>query len=348
MNFKEYIKRILSKNYIFDTTFWLVFLMIFTIAINKFEPLSESLRVGLAILIPVTIPVYLHSYFFKLFFIQKRRIALYFILLILLIALFGYINLYFGRIISGNPNAQSNTYVVTLVFIGVFTGLKYLKKFIVQQIQLQKEQAKVSIAESKQIQAELDMLKLQVNPHFLFNTLNNIYAMALDKSDELPDIVLKLSRLMRYILESSKIKFVNLDKEIEYIEDYIELEKIRLSIPKEINISKKGNLSGQYIAPLLLIAFVENSFKHGVNSKSKEFKLDVAIDCTDNLLKFEISNTIPPIVENVKKSGIGLENVKRRLDLLYHEKYKMKISEERRSFQVYLELELKNPNHGNI
>ena len=340
MNFKEFIRKQISKNYLFDIAFWLIFLLIFVIAVQKFEPFIEAIRVGLAILLPVVIPVYIHNISFQYLFLKKKRVLLYFMTLIALVAFFGTINLYIGRIISGNPTAQSNTYVVTFVFIAVYTGIKYLKKIISQQIQIQKEQAKVSIAESKQIQAELDMLKMQVNPHFLFNTLNNIYALALDKSDDLPDVVLKLSRLMRYILDSSKIKHVNLEKEIDYIEDYIELEKIRLSIPKRINISKEGDFTGNFIAPLLLIAFVENSFKHGVNSKSKEFMLDINVNSSNNTLSFEIRNSIPPKIENAKKSGIGLENVKRRLDLLYQDKYKLEISSENDIFFVHLKLEL--------
>lgn len=185
--------------------------------------------------------------------------------------------------------------------------------------------------------AELKLLKAQLNPHFLFNTLNNLYGLSVIKSDKLPNLMLKLSDLLRYSLYDTKEVFVPIEKEISYLENYISLEKIRLE-ETEISFLKEGDFSVKTIAPMLLIVFVENAFKHlgGENSSVK-----INIKLQKGTLHFLCKNSID---ENVSlernleegKSGIGMKNAEKRLELLYPNKHNLIIEKEKGFFSVNL------------
>jgi len=176
-------------------------------------------------------------------------------------------------------------------------------------------------------EAELQLLKGQLNPHFLFNTLNNLYGLSVLKSDKLPDLMLKLSDLLRYSLYETKETLVPLENEIKYLENYISLEKIRLEDKTEIKFIKSGNLIDKKIAPMLLIVYVENAFKH-LDLTSKNSKVIVKINIENNQLIFKCENTFDVNTNNnleKGKSGIGLQNAKKRLDLIYPNKYQLEI-----------------------
>lgn len=190
-------------------------------------------------------------------------------------------------------------------------------------------------------EAELKLLKAQLNPHFLFNTLNNLYGLSVIKSDKLPSLMLKLSDLLRYSLYETKEQLVPLSKEVEYLENYISLEKIRLE-NTEINFTVNGKIDNKQIAPMLFIVFVENAFKHLSTEKSN---VDIIISSKENSLHFSCKNTIDrlkPLEENLEKgkSGIGLMNAKKRLALMYPEKHQLKINNNNRIFSVDLTIEL--------
>jgi LytS/YehU family sensor histidine kinase len=195
------------------------------------------------------------------------------------------------------------------------------------------------------IQNELKYLKSQVNPHFLFNSLNNLYSMTLTGSPHAPDMVLRLSGILRYLLyETSEMK-VPLEKEINYLRDLVELEKIRVGDRSKIDFDIIGDISGVEIEPLLFINFVENSFKHGVNS-AHEFswmKMELRVDKAQQILSFTIENSKP--VENLSHKndtigGIGLNNVRKRLNLLYPNKHSLKINDNTDTYSVNLKLDL--------
>jgi two-component system, LytTR family, sensor kinase len=197
--------------------------------------------------------------------------------------------------------------------------------------------------ERRSMQSELRFLKSQINPHFLFNTLNNLYALTLKKSDQAPDIVLKLSDMMRYMLYECNEKFVLLEKEIFYLQNYIELERLRLDRSVNIVLKLEGETGKHLIAPLILIPFVENAFKHGLKSSFHEnayFYCNLSIN--NNQLKFVVINSKPIHHTNEKDrfGGIGLVNVQRRLNILYPNKYDLKIKNTKEEYQVYLDLEL--------
>jgi two-component system LytT family sensor kinase len=194
-------------------------------------------------------------------------------------------------------------------------------------------------------QNELKYLKSQINPHFLFNSLNNLYAMTLSNSPDAPDMVLRLSSILRYLLYETSETKVPLDKEINYLKDLLELEKIRVGDRADISFEIIGDTSAVEIEPLLFINFVENSFKHGVNSvtDSAWMKMVLKVDKEKNTLDFTIENSKP--VENLGNKndsigGIGLVNVKKRLKLLYPNKHKLSLLNDNEKYSVNLLLHI--------
>jgi two-component system LytT family sensor kinase len=197
--------------------------------------------------------------------------------------------------------------------------------------------------EHKTMQSELRFLKSQINPHFLFNTLNNLYALTLKKSDDAPEIVIKLAEMMRYMLYDCNERQVPLIKEINYIQNYLDLERLRQSKDAEIRFEVKGESDDQQIAPLLFIPFLENSFKHGMTDLLGQGYVHIHLAAEKQMVNFSIENTKSPSrpSQNTKRSGgIGLENIRRRLQLLYPGKYELKIEETPNTYRVNLILDL--------
>lgn len=194
---------------------------------------------------------------------------------------------------------------------------------------------------NRQQSSELALLRSQVNPHFLFNTLNNIYALVYNKSDEAPAAVMKLSSLMRYMLYESSIDKVLLEKEIDYIKSFIELQELRLKSLDFVDFKIIGNIEGIKIAPMLLIPYVENAFKHC--SKSESPGIFITIEANTGQLKMQIMNYVKDENPHSEQpSGIGLINTKRRLELLYPNLHELKITETDTQYQVDLMINIKS------
>ena len=199
--------------------------------------------------------------------------------------------------------------------------------------------------ESQNLQSELKFLKSQINPHFLFNTLNSLYALTLKKSDQAPEIVLKLSEMMRYMLYECNEKEVPLSKEINYLKNYLELEKLRHGNKMLIDLKINGKIKDQKIAPLMLIPFIENSFKHGINNQISQGFVNLELNVMNQDLHMALENSKSPSLPkmNGKRSGgIGLVNVKRRMTILYPEKHHLDISESPNTYKIELSLSLSN------
>lgn len=201
------------------------------------------------------------------------------------------------------------------------------------------------IRRQQEKEAELKLLKAQLNPHFLFNTLNNLYGLSVVKSGKLPDLMLKLSDLLRYSLYDTKDTFVPLEKEIQYLENYMSLEKIRLEDTTDIKFTKVGEFSSKTIAPMLLIVFVENAFKHLGVLKNEKSKVCVSIQVENDSLVFKCENNIDK--SGIKddslekgKTGIGLQNAKKRLSLMYPERHQLKTYKTNENYIVELILDL--------
>ena len=201
------------------------------------------------------------------------------------------------------------------------------------------EQKNKKLAEEK-LAAELSFLKSQVHPHFLFNTLNNLYALTLIKSDKTPDIVLKLSGLLDYMIYKSNDDFVPLKKELEIIECYVDLEKMRYNERLELSYRIQGEVDSQQIAPLILLPFIENSFKHGASNDRIKPNIKILVKVEPDHLELNVLNSVPGEKKNDESlsEGIGLKNVRRRLELIYPEQHELLIKPGEKQFEVKLKI----------
>ena len=186
------------------------------------------------------------------------------------------------------------------------------------------------------------MLKAQVHPHFLFNTLNNLYSLTLTHSDKAPLVVTHLSELLRYMLYECNEKEVPLEKEIEALKKYVELEKLRYGNRIDVSFVSSGNIKENLIAPLLLIPFVENSFKYGTSEQLDQCWVNLHFHADGNNFTFNLNNSISNDKTKTVSGGIGLQNIKKRLELIYPGKYELTVNEEAGMFIVKLQLQL-NP-----
>lgn len=194
--------------------------------------------------------------------------------------------------------------------------------------------------EKEKLNAELLYLKAQINPHFLFNTLNSIYSLAIQKADTTPEAVQKLSSMMRYILTEANNNFVPLEKEIDYIKNYIDLQKLRFGSEVKLNYSIWGNPSNKSIAPLILISFIENAFKYGMNA-AEDTNIKIVINMYEKRVEMlVINNKVTVAVSEESRNGIGIENTRSRLELLYPYAHELVITEDEKQFTVKLNIEL--------
>lgn len=199
--------------------------------------------------------------------------------------------------------------------------------------------AQWKITKEEKLQAELSYLKAQINPHFLFNTLNNIYSLTLIKSDEAPSIVLKLSSMMRYSITEALQNYISLRKEIDYITNYIALQRLRLPSNILIGYHVAGEAEGKVISPFMLIPFIENAFKHGINT-AEDTNIEISITISEKTLVLKVCNKKVMIKIDNESSGIGIENTKRRLQYFYPSKHKLVVQENTESFSVLLTIQL--------
>lgn len=207
------------------------------------------------------------------------------------------------------------------------------------------ERKKNALLEKQHLESELLLLKSQINPHFLFNVLNSIYALSLKHSHKTPEMILKLSHLLRYMLYESRQNYVPLAKELEMLKVYIDIEKIRLKNKEAIHLVMPPALPQRYIAPALLIFFVENAVKHGIESMTSNafVKITVSVNADENRLYFCCTNNYAPAAPSYGKEhagGIGLHNVAKRLELIYPGQHSLRISDQNHIFEVTLNLKL--------
>lgn len=221
----------------------------------------------------------------------------------------------------------------SVIITGIYSILIF---FLIKWFEAQK--LKDELINQRQA-SELALLRSQVNPHFLFNTLNNIYSLVYRKSDDAPEAVMKLSSIMRYMLYDATTDSVPLDKEIEYLKSFIELQGLRIKHADFVSLQIQGEITGKTIAPMLLIPFVENAFKHG--SKTHQPGIIIRLITSPGHMSFEVSNYLKKTVNegDNQASGIGLANIRRRLELLYPGSHELVISRDEEMFRINLEIE---------
>jgi len=344
VDFKNIQEDVFRTKGFYHFSFWVMFYF-FTVLIDKssypiwFILIDRLLDTSFYILI-----VYINILYLIPTFLQKQNLLSYLISLLVLVLLItpiltlSIILLYQDNetIVSDVMDKKTVIFLSCLLVGLVSTGYKVTSDWL----GLQNEKRDL---EKQNLQSELKFLKSQINPHFFFNTLNNLYALTLKKSDLAPEIVLRLSEMMRYMLYESNEKEVALDKEINYVMNYIELEKLRQGEKFKINFNLEGEALGQKIAPLMFIPFLENSFKHGLDSHIKSGYVNINMQLHENSIELDIENSKPEkmlMPSKPNSGGIGLENVKRRLKLLYPEKHELSIMENSDSYKVNLNIQL--------
>ena len=288
---------------------------------------------------------YLNYFYFLPRFLKNKDFGRYFLeyvipFIVLIVALihikrYIYIDLDFGR----HSFLYSTKFVVqsylSSLFIVIFVGML---KFAEDWFELEAKRKEI---ENEKLTAELRFLKAQINPHFLFNTLNNLYYLAFTNSPNTTEVIAKLSQMMRYMIYDSNHAKVPVSKEIEYMENYISLEKLRLNNQIPILFEVQGNTDRYNIVPLIFIAFLENAFKHGVSNNAKEAWVNITIKFEGANCIYKVENSkIPKNTNNEEKSGIGLQNLQRRLDLSYPENYILNVEDNQNSYSVTLNLNL--------
>ena len=239
--------------------------------------------------------------------------------------------------IFANVPYLSLVYVPSVTFIPIFmASLKVIKDTY-------RQRQRIETLKREKTKAELNYLKAQIHPHFLLNTLNNLYALTLKKSDKAPETVIKLSEMLVYILYKCDEKFVSLDSEIKLLENYISLEKLRYGDNLKLSFNKKIADESAKIAPLILLSIVENAFKHGVSGETDNAEIRIDLELIGDSFTFEVFNTKTEIEQRDEtdyKKGIGFSNVKKQLDLVYGNKYSLDVTEKERSYKVLLKLDL--------
>jgi LytS/YehU family sensor histidine kinase len=278
-------------------------------------------------------------------YLREKKFVTYLLFLALATALLtplralfaGIVGWIFGADISSIFSGSLITVFGTLYIVGIISTLVRIFSDWMKYNRIRSQ------LEKQNMQSELKFLKSQVNPHFLFNTLNSLYALTLKKSDLAPEIVIKLSEMMRYMLYECNELFVPLEKEINYLRNYIELERLRHGDHLKIDFQLTGQVNHQKIAPLLFLPFIENSFKHGISKTIEQGYVKVFLDINEQEIGFGVDNSKTSSMPNPEKKisgGIGLMNVKRRLDLIYPSQYDLQVFDNPNNYKVILKLNI--------
>jgi len=274
---------------------------------------------------------------------RKKYIALLLLALIATTCFYRAIGVYFQSpviykgLVQFSPYFSGRWFLQFLMDIGFSSGLAIaIKQF---RLQLASKEREKDLIRDK-LETELKFLRNQTNPHFLFNTLNNIYALARKKSDETADVVMKLSQLLRFMLYETKKEQIRIIDEIKILDDYIELEKLRYNDRLTISFLREIDSESEQIAPLLLIPFVENAFKHGASESRFESFINLEMTLREGILEFAIENTKEQNGKKLNEENIGLTNVRRQLELLYKE-HEVSIKCEDTMFKVFLKINLR-------
>lgn len=285
---------------------------------------------------------YLNLHYFLPRYLLKKRYVVY--LMAVVLSVIGYLiaqslfDFYlYGYVIGPMRNSDlmeslSYNFFSTLWYLGLMLALKLSMDWYEQQLLLQK----ITV---EKLHAEVSFLRAQVNPHFLFNILNNLYALTLKKSVLAPDVVLKLSEMMEYMLYDSADARVLLEKEIDYLHNYIELERLRFT-ESAITVTVPAHLGEPEIAPLLLLPLVENAFKHGPGKQGANGWIRVNIALDQSILTVRIENGKPVSGMATSKGGIGIDNLRKRLALLYPGKHQLLLEDQQHVFIAQLIIEL--------
>ena len=329
--------------------FWMLSLVLFVVLIFltrhfRLQEMDFETAVNIIVtLLLLAVSVYINILILIPLFFQKRRFLLFSILEIANIFLFIFLNYFVSLAFEGKHPDFVNEMVAEFILVLVFLIITTLIKFTRDSIALQDATLKIKEIERENTVSELRALKAQINPHFFFNTLNSIYSFSLDKSEKTPELILKLSELMRYILYETTDDYIAMDKQLEFLQNYIYLEQLRNEESIKIKMEVIGESTRIMVAPLLFVPFIENAFKHVGKERNNSSFIMISFDLTrSERIIFSVKNNKYRLSEPVNrtKEGIGLANVRKRLNLLYPSNHNLVISDSGDTFEVRLTLQL--------
>ncbi len=322
--------------------FWILIVTYFAWGFGFQENTKSSFIAGLFLLPGHFIMVYTVLYFLVPRYLLKRKFLHFFLGMFCLVIICFFVYSFITQLPIGKYRNVSRSYftigrnIMPFLHVGaIAASIKLLKHWYFQE--------KLTLdAEQQKSVAELKLLKAQLHPHFLFNTLNNLYSHTLESSPKSPEIVMKLSGLLRFMIYESNSARIPLSKELELLQSYISLEQLRYGDRLDISITISGSIEKFQIAPLLLLPFLENAFKHGTSKQIDQCWISFNLAMEGNTMRFKLVNSIDPILEDDldKLGGIGLENVLRRLQLLYKDLYVLKKVKMEEVFVITLDLNL--------
>ena len=330
-------------------SFWCLYFSFFFYQITFFRHredfnLTRSLTDAVFHILFMGLISYLNYFIFLPRFLVHKKIWKYILEFIFPFLIVVFLLLSFKRYLYADIIDQSKGFmssgkfifqqVVSTLFITIFVGML---KFVEDWFTLE---AKKKEIENEKLTSELRFLKAQINPHFLFNTLNNLYYLATVNSPNTTEVIEKLSQMMRYMLYESNHPLVPLEKELAYMENYISLEKLRLDNQVPVDFKVIGSPEKVKIVPLIFITFLENAFKHGVSNQFKDAFVDIVVEIKEGSLVYIVINSKLPKEVILEKSGIGLQNVNRRLELSYPGRYSLNKVETPTTYEVTLNLEI--------
>jgi hypothetical protein len=335
------LSRVLKNRVLQHILFWCLSFLILTNVLKVSVEIKQIDLIYTAIFhVPIVLIVYLNLKFLFPVFLEKGKYFLYGILLLALISFDAgfYIilfNSWIDHIFSGYYFIAYYGFIDISLYFVIYIFVTSLLRLARGWFQLQE-------LEKEKTLAELKALKSQVNPHFLFNSLNSIYSLARKNSPKVPEKIIQLSDLMRHVIYNSDDDFILLTKEVEMVRNYIELQNLRTSENEKINFEMFGEIEGKKVAPLIFLPFVENSFKHGLKSGAENAFVKIKLEVLANNLSFEIENSkgISLETEDFKYKGIGIENVKKRLNLIYPGRYSLKITNNDETYKVLLQIQI--------
>ena len=329
---KNSVSYLLNRRWIPHVLAWVLFSMIFLLGIVGTGTLEEAAMIISIIVLPSIPATYINFYLIEKFFKQSRY-GYYLLLGLANILLFGNLLEYAGE--NWIFKDEADTIIAGEITLGsilmVATGIRYFYQSF-------ETRSRLAEIEAKNAKAELESLKSKVNPHFLFNSLNNVYGLLMDKESVAANSVMQLSSLIRYMIYTSENSTVDVQKEVEFLKDYVSMEKLRLGSKCQINFEVEGNFNGKTIAPFLLIPFVENAFKHGSFATIDSSYVKIKIEETNEGLLLNVENSVKK--KSSSESGIGIQNAQRRLELLMPNRYDLEIEPGESNYQVNLNLAL--------
>lgn len=332
-----------SPLFLRHSLFWLAYAALLISLLSYFIPLSQAIPRALANVGFHAGLTYLNLQWLFPKYLLKKRYTIYFIWSMIGVFFFSACHFFiFSPIVEGfapDVDPEVRYFGRTLTSMIAVYLISILYAFVIDFLQREKREARV---QSKQLESELKFLKSQLNPHFLFNTLNNVYSLCHLKDEKAAPMVMKLSELMRYMLYDCQSPTVSLEKEIQFLQSFISLQKLKTDWEQQIDFSVRGIVQGHRVAPLLFLPFFENLSKHSdLDMNPKAWVKITLVTDKENSIQFEMKNTIRKLPNTqMEKSGIGLSNLQKRLELVYPNKHELIREEEGGIFRVKLILKL--------